>query len=89
MPIFSGSLEEVREITHHWTTSYNEERPHQSLGNLPSAFFRQQQTQTKTNASPSKTLFSNIPLAGKHTGGAISDVGTCIAAETKQQRCFG
>ena len=49
-----GSLEEVREITHHWKTSYNEERPHQSLGNLPPAVFRQQQTQTKNQLLSAK-----------------------------------
>ena len=59
---FFGSLEEVREITHHWTTSYNEERPHQSLGNLPSAFFRQQQAQTKNQRLSAKNSFFQISL---------------------------
>ena len=31
------SLEEVREITHQWLQSYNEERPHDALGSLPPA----------------------------------------------------
>ena len=35
------SLEEVREITHQWLQSYNEERPHDALGNLPPAVFRE------------------------------------------------
>ena len=36
------SLDEVREITHQWLQSYNEERPHDALGNLPPAVFREQ-----------------------------------------------
>ena len=53
-----GSLEEVREITYHWMTSYNEERPHESLGNLPPAVFRQQQTQPRKNLlSPKHSIF--------------------------------
>ena len=59
---FFGSLEQVREITHHWTISYNEERPHQSLGNLPSAFFRQQQAQTKNQRLSAKNSFFQISL---------------------------
>jgi putative transposase len=35
------SLDEVREITHQWLQSYNEERPHDALGNLPPAVFRE------------------------------------------------
>jgi len=27
-------LKEVQEITENWVTEYNEERPHESLGNL-------------------------------------------------------
>ena len=44
-----GSLSEVREITHEWMTSYNDERPHDALGNLPPSVFRQQQTHPKNN----------------------------------------
>jgi putative transposase len=36
-----GSLDEVREITHQWIVSYNEERPHDALGNLPPAVYRE------------------------------------------------
>ena len=36
-----GSLDEVREITHRWILSYNEERPHDALGNLPPAVYRE------------------------------------------------
>ena len=46
-----GSLSEVREITHEWMTSYNDERPHDALGNLPPRVFRQQQTNPK-NSNP-------------------------------------
>ena len=41
-----GSLSEVREIIHHWMISYNEERPHASLGNLPPRTYKQQLTKT-------------------------------------------
>lgn len=34
-----SSLTEVREITENWLRQYNEERPHESLGNLPPAEF--------------------------------------------------
>ena len=37
-----ANLREVRETLHHWMVSYNEERPHASLGNLPPAIFKQQ-----------------------------------------------
>lgn len=37
-----ASLDEVREITHQWLQSYNEERPHDALRNLPPAVFREQ-----------------------------------------------
>ncbi|QUE53182.1 transposase [Luteolibacter ambystomatis] len=43
-----GSLSEVREYVHHWLISYNEERPHKSLGDIPPALFLQQQTNPKT-----------------------------------------
>ena len=36
-----ASLDEVREITHQWIVSYNEERPHHALGNLPPAVYRE------------------------------------------------
>jgi hypothetical protein len=32
-----ASLTEVREVTHQWIISCNEERPHDALGNLPAA----------------------------------------------------
>jgi putative transposase len=34
------SLDDVREISEVWRISYNEERPHESLGNLPPAVFQ-------------------------------------------------
>ena len=36
-----ASLDEVREITHQWIVSYNEERPHDALGNLPPTVYRE------------------------------------------------
>lgn len=35
-----NSLTEVREIVHEWMTSYNEERPHDSLNNTPPSVYR-------------------------------------------------
>lgn len=35
-----GSLTEVREMVHDWMTIYNEERPHDSLNNLPPSVYR-------------------------------------------------
>lgn len=37
-------LDQVREITQDWIVRYNEKRPHDSLGGLPPAVFRQNQT---------------------------------------------
>lgn len=34
-------LDQVREITDSWLKSYNEERPHESLGNLPPSCYCQ------------------------------------------------
>ena len=34
------SLRQVRQITRAWINEYNEERPHDSLGNIPPAMFR-------------------------------------------------
>ena len=34
-------LGEVREITHQWIITYNEERPHHAFGNLPPAGYRE------------------------------------------------
>ncbi len=38
------NLDQVREITQDWIVCYNEKRPHDSLGGLPPAVFRQTQT---------------------------------------------
>ncbi len=43
-------LSEVREITENWITEYNEERPHESLGNLtPAEYARATQPQENSN----------------------------------------
>jgi putative transposase len=42
-----GSLSEVREAVHEWMTAYNEERPHDALGNMPPTLYRQQLTNPK------------------------------------------
>ena len=36
------TLDEVRNITERWIRSYNEHRPHESLGRIPPSVFRQQ-----------------------------------------------
>ena len=36
-----ADLEEVRDITEAWRVSYNEERPHDALGYLPPALYRE------------------------------------------------
>jgi len=41
-PHLFANLNEVREISWVWRLSYNEERPHQSLGNIPPAEFKRQ-----------------------------------------------
>lgn len=49
------SLDEVREITHQWLQSYNEERPHDALGHLPPAVFREQLLAGKNSTSELST----------------------------------
>lgn len=39
-----ADLDQVREITHQWLLTYNEERPHDALGGLPPATFRERLT---------------------------------------------
>lgn len=41
-PHLFASLEQVRELSWAWMMSYNEERPHESLGNLPPSEFKRQ-----------------------------------------------
>lgn len=41
-PHLFASLEQVRELSWAWMVSYNEERPHGSLGNLPPSEFKRQ-----------------------------------------------
>jgi putative transposase len=48
-------LDQVREITHHWLKSYNEERPHDALGSLPPAIYRQRITAEKNSTSKLST----------------------------------
>jgi putative transposase len=38
------SLQQVREISEAWLREYNEERPHESLGNVPPLMFMPRQT---------------------------------------------
>jgi putative transposase len=41
-PHLFSSLSQVRELSWAWMISYNEERPHESLGNLPPSEFKKQ-----------------------------------------------
>lgn len=45
-------LDQVREITDTWLTRYNDERPHESLGNLPPSLYREHCE--RANPSPYK-----------------------------------
>ena len=45
------SLRQVREITRHWITEYNEERSHDSLGKIPPAMFRRQVEKARSSTS--------------------------------------
>jgi putative transposase len=51
-----GSLTEVRNAVHQWMIDYNEERPHDALGNLPPTLYRQQLAQTETKTARSSTF---------------------------------
>jgi hypothetical protein len=42
---------EVREITHQWLQSYKQERPHDALGSLPPAVFREKLLAGKNSTS--------------------------------------
>jgi putative transposase len=44
------SLDEVRDITAEWLERYNEIRPHDALGSLPPARYREQLLATDTPA---------------------------------------
>src|ERR1022692_3727313 len=48
-------LSQVREISHEWLISYNEERPHDALGSLPPALFRQQVMAARSSTSELST----------------------------------
>src|ERR1700674_932214 len=48
-------LDQVREISHEWLASYNEERPHDALGSLPPALFRQRVTAARSSTSELST----------------------------------
>ena len=60
-----GSLDEVREITHQWILSYNEERPHDALGNLPPGGL------PRALARRAKFYFATVYLTGKLTDIAL------------------
>src|SRR5690606_21444440 len=55
-----ASLSEVREIVHEWMTSYNDERPHQALGNVPPRVFSQQQARSKTEPTTAPNSTSEL-----------------------------
>jgi putative transposase len=45
------SLRQVREITRKLITEYDEERPHDSVGRIPTAIFRRQVENTKNSTA--------------------------------------
>lgn len=51
----STSLDEVREITHQWLQSYNEEQLHDALGSVPRVVFRERLLAGKNSASELST----------------------------------
>lgn len=51
-----SSLDQVRETVHEWMITYNEERPHSALGNLPPAVFRRQLTPQPTDQNSTLEL---------------------------------
>ncbi len=57
------SLSEVREIVHHWMLVYNEERPHDSLRNLPPQK-PSVDNKPETKRPDCPPLFSNCPVDG-------------------------
>ena len=46
--------QQVRDAVHDWIISYNEERPHETLGNLPPTVFRKQLTSTPLTQSKTR-----------------------------------
>ena len=50
------SLSQVRDLVHQWMIFYNEERPHDALGNLPPSLFSKQQTQNHNQPFPAPIL---------------------------------
>jgi putative transposase len=50
-----ADLEEVRQITRDWLRSYNEERPHDALGSLPPALYRERVLAAKNSISELST----------------------------------
>ncbi|MDA7916365.1 IS3 family transposase [Verrucomicrobia bacterium] len=53
-----GSLNQVRQISEEWMIGYNEERPHESLGNIPPTLFKEQLTHNQTNQDSSYEVSS-------------------------------
>lgn len=56
-----ASLDEVRGITDEWIVRYNQQRPHDTLGSLPPARYREQLLAMANSTS-------EVYLTGKHTG---------------------
>jgi putative transposase len=48
-------LDQVREISSQWLRIYNEERPHDALGSLPPALYREQVVAAKNSTSEPST----------------------------------
>lgn len=66
------SLEEVREITHQWLQTYNEERRRDALGSLPPAVFRERLLAGKNSTSElfDGEAYTSSSRSGKAWGNA-------------------
>lgn len=70
-----GSLSEVREIADEWKRIYNEERPHESLGNVPPSVYAAQTTAMAS--SPERQAPENNDLfSGSRTEDAAGNSGS-------------
>lgn len=68
-----ASLSEVREIAHEWMTAYNDDRPHQALGNVPPSTFSQPKARSETEPTTARNSVSEL-----RTGpGSLQDPNLC------------
>lgn len=65
-----AALEDVRQITDDWLLRYNEIRPHDALGSLPPARFREQ-------LLAAEIPLCNVYLTGELTAPRLSKIMVC------------